>query len=101
MRSPSSETVSECEGASERARGRIERGKDAVTRRLDETAVEPLDLVPRRLVVSIEDLAPIPIPQGSRAARRVDDVREQDGGQHPIHVLSRVERSDLLLRPRV
>jgi hypothetical protein len=78
------ERVHEREGASEGPRRRIERGKDAVTRPLDETAVEPLDLVPRRLVVSIEDPAPIPIPHGSRAARRVDDVREQDGVPVPI-----------------
>lgn len=62
--------------------------------------MEPLDLVPRRLVVSVEDLAPLTVAQGSRPARRVNDVREQDSGQHTIHVLGRVERSDLLLRPR-
>jgi hypothetical protein len=62
----------EREGASEGPRRRIERRKDAVARRLDETAMKALDLVPRRLVVSIDDLAPIALP--TAAARPVEST---------------------------
>ena len=59
------------------------------------------DLRSRDLVVAVQQPAPGAVAQFRGTAGRIDDVGEQDRGEHPIRVLRGTERVDLFLAPGV
>jgi hypothetical protein len=49
--------------------------------------------------VPVDDLAPGTVTEGDGATGGVDDVREQDGGQHAVDVFGGLQGANLLVRP--
>jgi hypothetical protein len=64
---------------SDRARGAIERGEEAVTGGVSLVTSEAIDLAADDVVVSALHLAPRPIPDPGRPVGGADDIGEQDG----------------------
>ena len=60
-----------------------------------------VDLGATHLVVAIQELPPLAVPHLRGPRGRVDDVREEDGREHPVGVLRGLQRPDLLRRPGV
>jgi hypothetical protein len=70
--------------APDRARGTVEARKETVTRLLYLAATETLKLRTGQRVVALAQLTPSHVPQLSGAPGGIDDICEQDGGQHPV-----------------
>ena len=96
--------------AADRARRTVESREDAVARRIYEGAGEPRDFSLRELVVGTDELLPAGVAELSQFDGRIDDVGEQDGGEHavgldgrPFHpeeITDGVEDRILVARPR-
>src|SRR5207248_8998604 len=68
-----------------------------VAGRLYLTAGEPRQLPANQVVVTVEDVSPSTVAQRRRRCSRVDDVGEQDGGEHPVRGVRRRRAGEELL----
>ena len=73
-------------GAADGPGGSVERGQEAVTGRLDLAAAVADQRLAHRAVVGVEQLVPAAVAELSRRARGVDDVGEEDAGQHAVRL---------------
>jgi hypothetical protein len=64
-------------GAADRACRAVERRHEAVARRVDLDAAEPLELVAHLRVMALEELAPAAVAERG-PPRRADNVRDKD-----------------------
>src|SRR5947207_15395646 len=71
-------------GRLDRSCGAVERREDPVAGRVDDVALVALDLLANEAVVAIEDLSPGSVAEPGGMRSRIDDVREQDPGKHPV-----------------
>jgi hypothetical protein len=67
-----------------RTGGAIEGGEETVPQALHFVAAKPADLSSHRLVVAVEQRAPLPVAEFGGTLCRVDDVGEQHRRQHAI-----------------
>src|SRR6478752_10436805 len=70
----------------DRAAWSIERGEDAIAGALDQSAAMGLHVVSGCGVVGIEQAEPAAVADAGRGHRRVDDVGEQDRGEHAVGI---------------
>ncbi len=75
--------------AADRVGGAAEQGEDAVAGRLDHLAAVRLDGRSTRFEVTAQQLGPEPIAELCRSAAGLDDVGEQDRGEHAVGRLGR------------
>jgi hypothetical protein len=71
----------------------FEGGEEPVTGRVELPALEPGELAADDRVMPLKQLSPGRVAQSGRQLRRADDVREEDGREHPL-------RADALGEPR-
>src|SRR5437762_13298852 len=83
--------------AAHRPRRTVEGRHEAVAEVLDLAPAKPLQLLPHRLVVAIEQRAPLPVAKLGGAPRRIDDVGEHDRREHPVHILLAARPGEELL----
>src|SRR5262245_45929979 len=62
----------------------VECREHAVADRLHLASPMAVELTANQPVVLLKEVGPAPVPQGRRAFRRTDYVREQNGREHPI-----------------
>ena len=84
-------------GALHGSRGPVEGGEDAVARALDQAAAVAVHLALRQIVVLIEESLPTPVAQLRQLPGRVDDVGEEDCGEHPVVRARRARAGEELL----
>jgi hypothetical protein len=78
------QSVAQDERAADGSRGAIEARKQTVSGEVRDHTAELNNLSLGYGVVGFEQLTPTLVAELGGAARRVDDVGEQDGGEHPI-----------------
>src|SRR5262245_23870420 len=70
--------------ASHGGSGGIEGSEKSVTGRHDPPSTEPLDRIICLLVVQRQGVVPRCVPEPCRGSGRVDDIGEQEGGEHAV-----------------
>src|SRR6185369_384701 len=78
--------TSDCTCTADRARGSVERRQQAVADELDLAPAESLEMPAYHVVMLIEQLVPAPVAERDGTPGRIDDVGEQDGGEHAIGI---------------
>ena len=71
-------------GAADRTRGPVERGEEAVSCGVDLATAKPGELAAHEGVMALEQLSPGAVAELDRPVRRADDVREENGREHPV-----------------
>lgn len=64
----------------------VERGQEPVARTVDLPAAQSQKLAAHECVVALEHVAPAAIAELDRLRRRVDDVGEEHGREHPLRL---------------
>src|SRR3954454_24244401 len=86
---PSSPTPSTiCRGATYRTCRTIESGEKSIACAIDFPPAVAHELAANDRVVTLEQIAPLPVTKIDRPGRRVDNVGEQDGREHPVRFCS-------------
>src|SRR4030095_1776127 len=73
-------------GAAHRARGPVERSNETIAGRIHLAAAQAFDLLADDAIMLTEQFLPAVIAELGGAPRRIDDVREENGGQHAVGV---------------
>src|SRR5262245_16455005 len=81
--------VTDGDGAADRARRSIEGGKEAVAGRVDLVPAESLELTSHDRAVACEQVRPSVITHCTDSLSRLDDVSDQDGGEHAVRLWRR------------
>src|SRR5262249_41247939 len=81
------------DGAPDRACGSVEACEEAVACHVQLAASPAAEQLPRRRVMSRQEVAPAAVADLHRVGGGIDDVREEDGGQHAVE--QRVVRIEL------
>src|SRR6187200_2858519 len=76
--------VADCHGAADRSLRAVEHRQKAITRGVHLPASEAIELYAHDGVVLVEECVPVTVADLGGSARRVNDVGEQDRGEHPI-----------------
>jgi hypothetical protein len=69
--------------ATDRARGAVEGGEDAVAGQLLFVSLEPRQLVAHGVIVAVEQRVPGSIAESGDPLGGADDIREHQSGEHP------------------
>jgi hypothetical protein len=73
-----------CSSTADRTRGTVKRREKAVPRGVDFATSMPRELATNKGVMLSEKVFPSSVAEFNKATRRLDNVREQDGGQYTV-----------------
>ena len=76
--------VPNCMGAPDSAGWAVEARKESVSRRVNLSATEPSELMPKRSVEALQEIPPLAVAQFRSPFRRGHDVNEEHGGEHSL-----------------
>src|SRR5581483_8043003 len=91
------EGVAYGEGALDGATGTVEGRQEAIAGGIDLPTAETLELLSHRLVMALEQVAPVSVAEPGGPVGGTDDVGEQDGGQDPFGAGATPDAGDELL----